>query len=90
MNTAYNPTNIVQDGIFCFLIQDIAMCQKISHNFSDAEKKKKKRCLPWTLLNAQPTVSYICFVRITIYTSQLPDADSPRVLGTYPFCFDLY
>lgn len=46
MNTAYNPTNIVQDGIFCFLIQDLAIYQKISHNFSDAEKKRKKDACP--------------------------------------------
>ena len=52
-----------------------------------------KRLL-WMLSDSQSAFFSICFVHITsthdyhVY-NQLPDADSPRVLGTYPPRFDL-
>ena len=54
----------------------------------------RKRLL-WMLSDSQSAFFSTCFVHMTsthdyhVY-NQLPDADSPRVLGTYPSCFDLY
>lgn len=56
MNNAYNLIAVVQDGIFHFLIEDLAVWHLLQFQWC-----WNRKCLPWTLSNSQ---SIHCFLDI--------------------------
>lgn len=52
-------------------------------------QKQKVPSLNPFQFSVNPQFSWSTLFHITVYTSQLPDADKSWVLGTYPPCFDL-